>query len=180
MLLCGVLLCSLLPLSAFAADSKQLTEVATITKVELYEGTTPTAGTKVTGENYLIKNASQMLLYYKFDIDEHAAIIEADTPYNVPIPKGLKITVSGSEELKLSHDDGTTSKFATLKWDTSGASLTFAPEFIDSTDHEVTGTHFYFGCEFIKAEASPVAGENNRYKIELTSTSTVTRSEERR
>lgn len=90
LLLCGVLLCSLLPLSAFAADSKQLTAVATITKVELYEGTTPTGGTKVTGE-YLIKNANQMLLYYEFDIADSARI-EADTSYAVPIPKGLKIT----------------------------------------------------------------------------------------
>ena len=173
LLLCGVLLCSLLPLSAFAADSKQLAEVATITKVELYEGTTPAAGTKVTGENYLIKNANQMLLYYGFNIDDSVTIV-ADTPYAVPIPKGLKITGTGNEDLKLTYEDGTTSKFATLKWDTSGALLTFTKEFIDSEDHEVTGTHFYFGCKFVKAEASPVAGVNNRYKIELTSTSTVT------
>ena len=171
MLLCGVLLCSLLPLSVFAADSKQLTEVATITKVELYEGTTPTDGTKVTDE-YLIKNANQMLLYYEFDIAD-SATIEAGTSYAVPIPKGLKITGGGSEELKLSHDDGTTSTFATLKWDTSGASLTFTEDFVNG-DHEVTGTHFYFGCEFVKAEASPVAGENNRYQIELKSGTTVT------
>ena len=156
LLLCGVLLCSLLPLSAFAADSKQLADVATIKTVALYEGTTPTTGTPVTGENYLIKNASQMLLYYEFDIADNATI-EAGTSYAVPIPTGLKITRTGSEELELEHEDGTTSEFATLNWGTSGASLTFTEEFINSGDHEVTGTHFYFGCEFIKAEASPVA-----------------------
>ncbi|MBU5431171.1 SpaA isopeptide-forming pilin-related protein [Intestinimonas sp. MSJ-38] len=171
LLLCGVLLCSLLPLSAFAADSKQLTEVAAITKVELYEGTTPTDGTKVTDE-YLIKNASQMLLYYEFDIAA-GKTISADTPYAVPIPKGLKITGEGSEELKLSHDDGTTSTFATLNWDTSGASLTFTEDFVNG-DHEVTGTYFYFGCEFDKGTAPKVEGVENRYNIELTTGTTVT------
>lgn len=174
LLLCGVLLCSFLPLSVFAADRGKLEDIAEIIQVDLYEGTTPAAGTKVTGENYLIKNASQMLLYYGFDIINDQAAIEAETPYAVPIPKGLKITGTGNEALELKYEDGTTSPFATLKWDTSGASLTFAQEFIDSTDHEVTGTHFYFGCEFIKAEASPVAGENNRYQIELKSGTTVT------
>ena len=174
LLLCGVLLCSLLPLSAFAADGGKLEDIAEITQVDLYEGTTPDAKKKVTGENYLIKNASQMLLYYGFDIINDQAAIKADTPYAVPIPKGLKITGTGIEDLELKYEDGTTSPFATLNWDTSGASLTFAQKFIDSSDHEVTGTHFYFGCEFIKAEASPVTGVNNRYKIELTSTSTVT------
>ena len=66
------MLCSILPFSAFAADSEQLLEgVATITKVELYEGTSLTTGTKVTGDDYLIKNASQMLLYYEFKIGDH-------------------------------------------------------------------------------------------------------------
>lgn len=127
LLLCGILLCSLLPLSVFAAGSEKLEDIATITKVEWYEGTTPTTGTKVTGKDYLIKTPGQMLLYYEFDIAEDVAIL-ADTSYKVSIPKGLK----------------------------------------------VTGTHFYFGCEFVKAEASPVAGVVNRYQIELTSSTTVT------
>lgn len=172
LLLCGVLLCSLLPLSAFAAGSKQLTEIAEITKVELYEGTTPTTETLVTGKDYLIKNANQMLLYYEFNIAENASLL-ADTPYAVPIPTGLKITVPGSEELKLSHDDGTTSKFATLNWDASGASLTFTEEFVND-DHEVTGTHFYFGCAFDKSAAPKVDGVENRYNIEFTTGTTVT------
>ena len=172
LLLCGVLLCSLLPLSAFAAGSKQLTEIAEITKVELYEGTTPTTETLVTGKDYLIKNANQMLLYYEFNIAENASLL-ADTPYAVPIPTGLKITVPGSEELKLSHDDGTTSKFATLNWDTSGASLTFTEEFVND-DPEVTGTHFYFGCAFDKSAAPKVDGVENRYNIEFTTGTTVT------
>lgn len=109
LLLCCVLLCSLLPQAAFATGSEKLEGIATITKVELYEGTTPTAGTKVTSENYLIKTPGQMLLYYEFDIAEDASL-SAGTSYAVPIPKGLKITVSGSEELKLKHVDGTTSK----------------------------------------------------------------------
>lgn len=173
LLLCGILLCSLLPLSVFAAGSGNLEDIATITKVEWYEGTTPATGTKVTGKDYLIKTPGQMLLYYEFDIAETATIL-ADTSYKVSIPKGLKVTGTGNEDLKLTHADGSKSNFATLKWDTSGASLTFTKDFIDSNDHEVTGTHFYFGCEFVKAEASPVAGVVNRYQIELTSSTTVT------
>lgn len=173
LLLCGVLLCSLLPLSVFAADRGKLEDIAKITQVDLYEGTTPTTGIKVTGENYLIKNASQMLLYYEFDIAD-SATIEAGTSYAVPIPKGLKITGTGNEALELKYEDGTTSPFATLNWDTSGASLTFAQEFIDSTDHEVTGTHFYFGCAFDKSAAPKVDGVENRYNIEFTTGTTVT------
>lgn len=172
MLLCGVLLCSLLPLSAFAAGSKQLTEIAEITKVELYEGTTPTTETLVTGKDYLIKNANQMLLYYEFNIAENASLL-ADTPYAVPIPQGLKITGTGNEDLELTYEGGAKKKFATLNWGTSGASLTFTEEFVND-DHEVTGTHFYFGCAFDKSAAPKVDGVENRYKIELTSTSTVT------
>ena len=70
LLLCVAMLCLLLPFSAFAADSKQLTDVADIKNVLLYEGTSPTTGTKVEGDYYLIKNTSQMLLYYEFDIHE--------------------------------------------------------------------------------------------------------------
>ena len=39
LLLCVILLCSLLPLSVFAAGSEKLEDIATITKVEWYEGT---------------------------------------------------------------------------------------------------------------------------------------------
>ena len=173
LLLCCVLLCSLLPQSVFATGSKPLDAVATITKVELYEGTMPTTGTLVTGEDYLIKTPNQMLLYYEFDIAENVAIL-ADTSYKVPIPKGLKITGTGSEDLELTHEDGPKSKFATLKWESSGASLTFTEDFVKESSHEVTGTHFYFGCAFVKAEASPVAGVDNRYQIELMKGNTVT------
>ena len=39
LLLCVILLCSLLPLSVFAAGSGNLEDIAKITKVEWYEGT---------------------------------------------------------------------------------------------------------------------------------------------
>lgn len=39
LLLCVILLCSLLPLSVFAAGSGNLEDIATITKVEWYGGT---------------------------------------------------------------------------------------------------------------------------------------------
>ena len=172
LLLCVAMLCLLLPFSAFAADSKQLTDVADIKNVLLYEGTSLTTGTKVEGDYYLIKNTSQMLLYYEFDIHKDA-VLSADIPYYLPIPKGLEIRGGGTESLELTREDGVEVAFATLNWNSSGAALTFTEDFVNG-DHEATGTHCYFGCVFNKETATKVDGENNRYKIELTTGTTVT------
>lgn len=172
LLLCVAMLCLLLPFSAFAADSKQLTDVADIKNVLLYEGTSLTTGTKVEGDYYLIKNTSQMLLYYEFDIHGDA-VLSADIPYYLPIPKGLEIRGGGTESLELTREDGVEVAFATLNWNSSGAALTFTEDFVNG-DHEATGTHCYFGCVFNKETATKVDGENNRYKIELTTGTTVT------
>lgn len=177
LLLCVAMLYSLLPFSAFAADSEQLKDVADIKNVLLYEGTSPTTGTKVEveeGEYYLIKNTSQMLLYYEFDIREDA-VLSADIPYYLPIPKGLEIRgEGGTESLKLTREDGVEETFATLNWNSSGAALTFTQAFVENKEQEATGTHCYFGCVFNKETATKVDGENNRYKIELTTSTTVT------
>lgn len=173
LLLCVAMLCSLLPFSAFAADSRQLEDVADITNVVLYEGTSPTTGTKVTGDDYLIKNASQMLLYYEFNIREEA-VLSADIPYYLPIPNGLEIRGEGTESLKLTHEGGAEATFATLKWNSSGAALTFTENFVNNKEQEATETHCYFGCVFNKEAATKVDGENNRYRIELTTGTTVT------
>ena len=173
LLLCVAMLCSILPFSAFAADSRQLEDVADITNVVLYEGTSLTTGTIVTGDGYLIKNASQMLLYYEFNIREEA-VLSADIPYYLPIPNGLEIRGEGTEFLKLTHEGGAEETFATLNWGPSGAALTFTENFVNNTEQEATETHCYFGCVFNKTTATKVDGENNRYKIELTTSTTVT------
>ena len=135
-------------------------DVVETDQVYLYEEE-PDKGGEPVESGDLLKDPDTLYLDYIFDISsEDMDKIEPELSYTVPVPKGLKITGSGSEELKL---EGRDTVFAELQWSEGKVSIHFNDSIHDF--ESITDCYFYFPCAFDKDSAKPCDDEENRYLL---------------
>ncbi len=187
--LCLAVLFSMLPAGAFAQNGgdeplpreNTLETAVDITGEYLYNGKPDENGQKIE-DDYLIKGEDQLYLDFTFSINQvqiEEIIAEEEPVYSIPVPKGLRISGRGSEELQVDLEEGESSfVFAILSWDSDGAEIAFNTEnlkkYLDAGYAEITKAYFYFVCQFDKENAIPEGEENNRYQIEFVTNETVT------
>ena len=135
-------------------------DVVETDQVYLYEEE-PDKGGEPVESGDLLKDPDTLYLDYIFDINSgDIGRINTELSYTVPVPEGLKITGSGSEELKL---EGTDTVFAELQWSEGKVSIRFNNNIHDF--ESINDCYFYFPCAFDKDSAKPCDDEENRYLL---------------